>query len=237
MSDAEKYPPISDNEVAIVEEFLSRIDNGNINNFETLDGFLTASIVGPELISPSELLDFIVSGNSKNARPIFRDNSEAKLFLDILVHHWNHINEKYFRGDVYTLYLAEDDQGNVKGNDWATGFMTATQLCHDSWAEVFNNDDLAGPLIPIFALKYEHSEDLSMRPYKDPVTEEQREKLITVMIVCVKKLYDFFREGRGYNDSSERMFAQSKDKVGRNDLCPCGSGKKFKKCCALKTFH
>ncbi|MFZ4772968.1 MAG: SEC-C metal-binding domain-containing protein [Chlamydiia bacterium] len=24
-------------------------------------------------------------------------------------------------------------------------------------------------------------------------------------------------------------------KVGRNDLCPCGSGLKYKKCCALKT--
>ena len=24
------------------------------------------------------------------------------------------------------------------------------------------------------------------------------------------------------------------NKAGRNDLCPCGSGKKFKKCCALK---
>ena len=23
-------------------------------------------------------------------------------------------------------------------------------------------------------------------------------------------------------------------KVGRNDPCPCGSGKKYKKCCALK---
>jgi hypothetical protein len=23
-------------------------------------------------------------------------------------------------------------------------------------------------------------------------------------------------------------------KAGRNDLCPCGSGKKYKKCCALK---
>ncbi len=23
-------------------------------------------------------------------------------------------------------------------------------------------------------------------------------------------------------------------KVGRNDPCPCGSGKKFKKCCELK---
>jgi len=27
-------------------------------------------------------------------------------------------------------------------------------------------------------------------------------------------------------------FWQSRGKVGRNDLCPCGSGKKFKKCCA-----
>lgn len=27
------------------------------------------------------------------------------------------------------------------------------------------------------------------------------------------------------------------DKVGRNDPCPCGSGKKFKKCCEEKVLH
>jgi len=26
-------------------------------------------------------------------------------------------------------------------------------------------------------------------------------------------------------------------KVGRNDPCPCGSGKKFKKCCEMKQKH
>jgi hypothetical protein len=26
-------------------------------------------------------------------------------------------------------------------------------------------------------------------------------------------------------------------KVGRNDLCPCGSGKKYKKCCEMKQKH
>ena len=26
-------------------------------------------------------------------------------------------------------------------------------------------------------------------------------------------------------------------KVGRNDSCPCGSGKKFKKCCEMKQKH
>ena len=27
------------------------------------------------------------------------------------------------------------------------------------------------------------------------------------------------------------------DKVGRNDLCPCGSGRKYKQCCANKAEH
>lgn len=26
-------------------------------------------------------------------------------------------------------------------------------------------------------------------------------------------------------------YVRTEAKVGRNDLCPCGSGKKFKKCC------
>ena len=29
----------------------------------------------------------------------------------------------------------------------------------------------------------------------------------------------------------DRIFADPKVKIGRNDPCPCGSGKKFKKCC------
>jgi uncharacterized protein YecA (UPF0149 family) len=27
------------------------------------------------------------------------------------------------------------------------------------------------------------------------------------------------------------------EKAGRNDLCPCNSGNKFKKCCLLKMVH
>ncbi|OSB19535.1 hypothetical protein B2H94_09980 [Clostridium sporogenes] len=28
-----------------------------------------------------------------------------------------------------------------------------------------------------------------------------------------------------------RYFTRYSKKVGRNNLCPCGSGKKYKKCC------
>ena len=32
-------------------------------------------------------------------------------------------------------------------------------------------------------------------------------------------------------EKSKPKVNSSKEKVGRNDPCPCGSGKKYKKCC------
>ena len=42
-------------------------------------------------------------------------------------------------------------------------------------------------------------------------------------------------EHRGIDqeDSKSETFRRENKKVGRNDPCPCGSGKKYKKCCAL----
>ena len=42
-------------------------------------------------------------------------------------------------------------------------------------------------------------------------------------------------EGRGSGERVQRgTVRRSQPKVGRNDPCPCGSGKKYKKCCMLK---
>ncbi len=37
----------------------------------------------------------------------------------------------------------------------------------------------------------------------------------------------------GNDDSIKKAPVVKKDKIGRNDPCPCGSGKKYKKCCGL----
>ncbi len=39
------------------------------------------------------------------------------------------------------------------------------------------------------------------------------------------------------SDASGQPFVRSGEKVGRNDPCPCGSGKKFKKCCMGKGVY
>lgn len=38
----------------------------------------------------------------------------------------------------------------------------------------------------------------------------------------------------GVSDNKLTPYARETRRVGRNDYCPCGSGKKFKRCCLNK---
>lgn len=44
--------------------------------------------------------------------------------------------------------------------------------------------------------------------------------------MIVQTLYNFWRAKRG-----GATVQRDEPKTGRNDPCPCGSGKKFKQCC------
>jgi len=45
-----------------------------------------------------------------------------------------------------------------------------------------------------------------------------------------------FFDRDGYHIKPVEPYVREEPKVGRNDVCPCGSGKKYKKCCInLKT--
>jgi SEC-C motif-containing protein len=42
------------------------------------------------------------------------------------------------------------------------------------------------------------------------------------------------KEGENPHQPKPQTVVRSTPKTGRNDPCPCGSGKKFKKCCETK---
>ena len=46
-----------------------------------------------------------------------------------------------------------------------------------------------------------------------------------------KKIYSEEELKRLYKEQKESTTIRKEKKVGRNDPCPCGSGKKYKKCC------
>jgi uncharacterized protein len=228
---------LSDQDHDALAGMLSRVVGGEIPNLETLDGFLTALVICPEPILPSEFVPVILSGQTEDGDLVFESTHEAEEFYGLLVRYWNQINRTLREGDVYMPVLFADEEGIAHGNDWAKGFLKGTHLRHDTWREIINDENRSGPLVPIWALAYEHAEDPYLRPYKETMSVERREQLLAAMIAGAKNLYDMFRKEGANRKATHLPSLASFPKVGRNEPCPCGSGKKFKKCCGQTTFH
>ena len=56
----------------------------------------------------------------------------------------------------------------------------------------------------------------------------------TAVIEKLRSLVAQKKKAQGLSETSVRAVPVIGSKTGRNDPCPCGSGKKYKKCCALK---
>jgi uncharacterized protein len=107
-------------------------------------------------------------------------------------------------------------------------------------AVLLDDEKQGGCLVPIFALAHENDPDPEMRPYKRAISAEEREKLIVGAAAGVIGIYRYFEVQRVVEKQPPdhtTTFRRTVPKIGRNDPCPCGSGKKFKQCCGRTTLH
>ena len=117
---------------------------------------------------------------------------------------------------------------------WAYGYMEGINLQRQNWKAFFDEQSSDVVLRPIYLLG---ADDVT--PEEEALTETpaQREELSKQIPASVAWIYKFWKPYR--RAVAERSFATSfqrdHPKVGRNDPCPCGSGKKFKKCCGAAT--
>jgi uncharacterized protein len=227
--------PLTDAELDHLSEMLGRIGNNRSMNLEQLDGFLAALICGPELVPPSKYLPKICGD-----RAVFEHPSSAQEFLVLIMRHWNAIADTLNSGEIYLPLLLEDESGITHGNDWANGFLRGMEFGKEDWALLLVDEDHGGSLVAIFALANEHNPDPKMRSYKDPISAKLRETLIAGAAAGTTQIYRYFKAQRFLaNDPLGNMpdFLRTMPKIGRNDPCPCGSGKKFKHCCGKTTLH
>ncbi len=112
------------------------------------------------------------------------------------------------------------------------------ELRRGAWASLVNDEEHGGSLVPISA--HEHDPDREMRPSKEPIPAELRERLINGAAAGVMQIYRYFKARITAPELSifdSQTYRRSEPKVGRNEPCPCGSGKKYKLCCGKITFH
>ena len=229
----------TDTELDRLQELLLRSNGEDAMNLEEVDGFFAALICGPESVLPSEYLPEICGLESSDADSDFDNLEDLQEFLDLLVRYWNNIVHTLSSGEIFLPMLLEGDDGMCHANDWAWGFMRGVEIRHGAWRKLFNDEEHGGPLIPILVLFYEHDPDPEMRPYEEPVSTERRDELIVGVAAAVTILYKYFApDRRGAATAHDEVAPRrTQSKIGRNDPCVCGSGRKYKRCCGQATVH
>ena len=229
---------LTDSELEQLADFLS----GNAAmTMEELDGYFAALICSPRYISMNEYFPQILGKDFA-----FASDDQAMLITGLLFRHWNAITDQLQnsieQSDViYLPLLYQNEAGLVFGNEWANGFMRGTQMCPRDWSALLDDKSYGGSLIPIMMLANEHHADPEMRP--PPIPSEKREDILAMMTAGVIQIFRYFEPHR--QSFAEQMamegatpFRRAGPKIGRNDPCPCGSGRKYKACCGeTRTLH
>ncbi len=231
---------LSDEEMDELGGFLmSSATSDETMMMDTLDGFLTAIVSGPVMIIPSEWMPKIWGPTEKD-EPAFKTVAQAERITGLIMQHLNgiiwslHQNPDAFEPVFDITGYPGDSREYVDGEMWAYGYMTGIDFQRKDWKAFFDESASAEVLRPIYLLG---ADDVT--PDEEALTETpaQREELSNRIPASVAWIYKFWKPYR--QAVAERTIATSfqreHPKVGRNDSCPCGSGKKFKKCCGAAT--
>jgi len=188
---------------------------------EWADGFLTAVAAGPVRLSPAEYLPAICGAAATG--PVF-DSPEHDAYVAALLGRLLAAIERDLAvGEVIDPWT-DPDFVDFEAALWAQGYLAAMEKCKDAWQPLFGRHRLLERLIlPIAALIPEPDE-----PAGKQLSRERRWDLIEEVPDIVAATWSFWqgKDHRLLDVPRERA-----PKIGRNDPCPCGSGKKYKRCC------
>jgi uncharacterized protein len=223
---SETLLPAGPVDLEALDQFLmSDASPENCMQLSDLDGFLTGIAIGPELIKPSEWLPAIWGDDE----PVFEDEEQVQTVIGAIMGRYNEIlRELDTNPEAYEPLFWEGPDGEVIAADWAEGFVDAIRLRPEAWQPLLKNRDALILLMPILALcgDAEGGSPLELDPEEGADLLAQAPELIPA---CVVGIHGFWKERRGRHKAGPRQARSSK--VGRNDPCPCGSGRKYKRCC------
>lgn len=213
---------LTDAELDRLDLFMCHQDDDDVMMLTELDGYLTGVLVCPDLILPSEWMPVIWG----QAGPAFGNEGEAREILGLIMGLYNDIAGRLQRPGSYGPLIDEDVDGTFLWEFWAQGFGKALSLRPTVWSkfDARPDDDPAAlafsrlASLAVIARATDEDPDLY-----DEMDEGLMRDAPDMIAPCVLALH----ADRIANHGA----APAAGKTGRNDPCPCGSGKKHKKCC------
>ncbi|HET8730226.1 MAG TPA: UPF0149 family protein [Moraxellaceae bacterium] len=223
--------PLTEDELMELDNALielgDRFDQGReepadcVGDIAELDGFLLAVASSPRMLGPEEWVPAVWGGE----RPPFASPDEEARVLGLLLRHYNSTEQVLLDDpDTFDPLFAyeEDEQGDEveSVDEWCAGFLRGLELAWDAWEPVVEQQPDLFRIIQLFGTEEGWEEQASYQ-------EAEIEALQDGLPELARTLFTLGMEARAATPTIRR----NEPKVGRNDPCPCGSGKKFKQCC------
>ncbi len=218
---------------------------GGLPDSEALDGFLSAVVAGPERVSAGEWMPVVLGTDHA-----FADESTAREMAGLLMRAYSivvdRVRDPAASGEPTDDRLPLvaypdfdpagsegppdlDDTGFLVAALWAHGFRVGCDLRAEAWDQrVADWEGLDEALFDI--------DNLTLGLGDDPADEDPDEPLPTlaqrlqVVQAIPALLHTLYRVAQSQGEPSVEPFRRESPKTGRNDPCPCGSGRKDKHC-------
>jgi len=214
--------PDSDDVLELLDYYLQRYRHeDSILDVSELDGFFAALACAPDTILPSRWLPAIWGGEDQS--PVWPNEEEIGEFTRAVFALYNQVMQ-CLNEDVYeALFLEREVEGKTYAivDEWCAGFQRGVKL----WNEL-NPDDAAMTAECLQPVRLFTTVDGFTR--LESMTETEIIEQQALIEPAVQRLFQYFLALRR---QAAPPFVREGKKVGRNDPCPCGSGKKYKRCC------
>lgn len=211
-------------------------NDDSILDVSELDGFLTAIVSGPNMIMPSQWLPEVWGGADNS--PEWQSETEFKRFMGAVMEMMN--SSASYLVDAPEEYTAMFNINSavepevIIAEEWCFGYMRGVRL--GDWPMLPDKMNTWLEAIALHGLEENFSilKQLTLAEHQQTVAEIQP---------AVRRLHRYWLDKRAHLAPGHRPhtgispaanvlpFVRSQPKIGPNTPCPCGSGKKYKKCC------
>jgi uncharacterized protein len=223
---------LSEDEFHELDQFLLYdVDTEEVMTLDMVDGFLHALAVGPTTMYPKQWLPKI--WGTKEMMPPMDSIEQLNHILGLVMRHFNSViagledDPRVISPRWSTMTYDGDEQEYDDAEVWAYGFVEGMRLCWNDWQPLLSTPQGQALFRPIALLG---EDDFSVDQDELTKTPAMRSELALRIPQAVLDMHAHWLPLR--LAVHQREVAKSmQPKVGRNEPCPCGSGKKFKRCC------
>jgi len=236
------HDKLTDDELLDLQAFLDSPGLGGTSmDVATMEGYFAALAIGPRTVVPSQWMPWIWDMDEGEAQPAFVDADEANVLMQLIFRQYNGVVRDFMEApESFHPVYDQNPQWGVSA--WCQGFMLAVELGREDWT-------------PLLASQPAWIAPLTRLGTDDGLTLTEQhgdaEAWLARILPSLLNIRAYWLEQRAavpvgeaeddylFGTDVPMPHTRGTPKVGRNDPCPCGSGKKFKKCCATtgQTLH